>query len=498
MTTKISPFAQHHVVVIGSGFAGLAAACCLAQAGRTVTVLEKNDQLGGRARVWEKDGFTFDLGPSWYWMPDVFEEFFARFGKKPSDYYDLVRLDPSYRVYFGKDDTVDMPAAMPELTALCERLEPGSGPKLAQFLSQAEYKYRVGMGDYVRRPSLSLLEFVDFRLIAESFRIQMLQSMHKHVSHYFKDERLVRIMEFPVLFLGGTAREIPAMYSMMNHADLVLGTWYPQGGMRLVAEAIISLARELGVTFHTNTAAKRIVVTNGRATGVETESGAIFPADTVVAGADYHHVEQEMLAPEWRNYGEAQWDKRVLSPSCLLFYLGVSKRLKNLLHHNLFFDEGLDQHAREIYNAPQWPTKPLFYVCCPSQTDPSVAPEGQENIFLLMPVAPGLPDDDATRERYYDLLMTRLEHLTGQCIRDSVTVKRSYAHRDFIGDYNSYKGNAYGLANTLNQTAVFKPSLRARKVANLFFAGQMTVPGPGVPPSLLSGQIVSDVILKQP
>lgn len=482
-------------VVIGSGFAGLAAACCLAQAGKRVTVLEKNDQFGGRARVWQKDGFTFDMGPSWYWMPDVFEEFFARFGKQPSDYYDLVRLDPSYRVYFGKDSLIDIPATLSELTALCERLEPGSGLRLKQFLAQAEYKYRVGMGDYVRRPSLSVFEFMDARLLKEAFRIQMLHSMRSHVGRYFKDERLVRIMEFPVLFLGGTAREIPAMYSMMNYADLVLGTWYPQGGMRRIAEAMVSLAQELGVTLRANTEVHRIVIEDGRATSVETTAGERIEVDVVVAGADYHHVEQALLEPQWRNYTEKQWDKKVLSPSSLLFYLGVNRRLKGLQHHNLFFDEGLEQHAREIYQEPRWPSKPLFYACCTSQTDPTVAPEGMENLFILIPLAPGLKDEDATRERYYDLVMGRLEALTGQCVRDAVIVKRSYAHRDFISDYHSYKGNAYGLANTLKQTAFFKPSVRSKRVRNLFFAGQMTVPGPGVPPSLLSGQIVSDVIL---
>lgn len=508
----------NRAVVIGSGFAGLAAACCLAQAGWAVTVLEKNEQLGGRARTWEADGFTFDMGPSWYWMPDVFEQFFARFGKKPSDYYELIRLDPSYRVFFGQypvgddhrfpspggagivprteEQTLDIPADLNELKALFERIEPGSGAKLGKFLEQAEFKYRVGMGDYVRRPSLSVFEFVDARLVKESLRLDMLQSMRKHVGAYFRDTRLVQIMEFPVLFLGGTAREIPAMYSLMNYADIVGGTWYPKGGMRKIADAMLALADSLGVTLRANEAATQIVVENGRATGVQTAQN-FYPANTVVAAADYHHAEQELLPPAYRAYNEAYWDKRVMSPSSLLFYLGVNKRLKNLRHHNLFFDEGIDLHANEIYHDPKWPTRPLFYACCPTQTDPTVAPSGCENLFLLVPIAPGLADPDETRERYYDLVMERLERLTGQSVRDAVVVKRAYAHRDFESDYHSYKGNAYGLANTLNQTAVFKPRLRSPKVPNLFFAGQLTVPGPGVPPSLLSGQIAADVITRK-
>ena len=487
------------ILIIGSGFAGLAAACRLAHAGCEVTVLEKNDQLGGRARTWEQDGFTFDLGPSWYWMPDVFEEFFAYFGKNPSDYYTLTRLDPSYRVVFGADESaqVDIPADLTDLKALFERIEPGAAAQLDRFLAQAAYKYRVGMGDYVRRPSLSLGEFLDARLIGASVRIQMLQSMRQHVGAHFRDPRLVQIMEFPVLFLGGTAREIPAMYSLMNYADIMLGTWYPMGGMSKVIDGMVTLARSLGVQFETSVEAARILVENGRATGVETVSDERFDADVVVGAGDYHHIEQTLLPKESRMYDEAYWDSRTLSPSSLLFYLGIDRKLANLRHHTLFFDEGLDQHAHEIYDTPQWPTRPLFYACCPSQTDPAVAPPGCENLFLLMPVAPGLPDDEATRERYYALLMDRLERLTGQSIRDSVVVKRSYAHRDFTADYHSYKGNAYGLANTLRQTAVFKPRLQSKKVPNLFYAGQLTVPGPGVPPALLSGQIVSEVILRQ-
>ena len=418
--------AGERAVVIRSGFAGMAAACCLAQAGLFVTVLEKNDQIGGRARVWKQDGFTFDMGPSWYWMPDVFETFFARFGKKPSDYYDLVRLDPGYRVYFGKDQIVDVAAGMPQLEAVFEKLEPGSTLHLREYLAQAAYKYGVGMGDYVWRPSLSIFEFMDTRMIAESIRIQMLQPLHKHAIRYFKDPRLLQIIEFPVLFLGGTAHNIPAMYSMMNHADLVLGTWYPMGGMRKIAEGMEALATELGVTLRTETEARHITIENGHATGVQTDRETL-PADWIVAGGDYHHIEQNLIDEPYRNYTEAQWDKRVLSPSSLLFYLGVNKKLSGLEHHNLFFDEGLEQHAREIYDDPKWPTRPLFYVCCASKTDPSVAPEGMENIFILIPTAVGLDDPEETRERYYHLVMDRLEAMTGQSIRDAVVLKRSYA-----------------------------------------------------------------------
>ncbi len=438
------------------------------------------------------------MGPSWYWMPDVFEEFFARFDKMPSDYYDLVRLDPSYRVFFGLNDAVDVPAQMPELEALFERLEPGSVPKLRAFLREAEYKYRVGMGDYVKRPSLSITEFTDVRLVKEAFRLQMLQSTRTHVQAYFKNPQLQQILEFPVLFLGGTAREIPAMYSLMNHADLVLGTWYPRGGMRKIVDGMVVLAESLGVDLRPNTEARAILLNaNGNADGVRIASGDVLLADFVIGAGDYHHIEQNLLPAQARDYDEAYWDKRTLSPSSLLFYLGVNRKLANLRHHNLFFDEGLDDHAREIYDTPKWPTRPLFYASCPSQTDPTVAPDGCENLFLLMPIAPGLPDDEPTREKYYDVMMARLEKLTNQDIKSSVVVKRSYAVKDFEADYFSYKGNAYGLANTLKQTAFWKPRLKSKKVKNLYYAGQLTVPGPGVPPSLLSGQIVADLIARE-
>lgn len=485
------------IVVIGSGFAGLAAASLLAQQGHQVTVIEKNDQPGGRARKWEKDGFVFDMGPSWYWMPDVFDEYFALFGKKTADYYDLKRLDPSYRVFFGENsDQVDVPAQLADLENLFDQLEPGSSAGLRTFLDQAEYKYRVGMKDYVFRPSHSITEFIDFRLIRESFRIQMLNSMSKHVRKYFSHSRLIKILEFPVLFLGATPQNTPAMYSMMNYADLALGTWYPMGGMHQIVQGMVALARELGVRFELDTEALKIEVEGNKATKVLTNRGE-FEAEIVVANADYQHTDQVLLDKPYRNYSPKYWNSRTMSPSSLLFYLGVDKRIEGIKHHNLFFDEDFELHAHEIYTDPKWPTKPLFYVCCPSKTDDSVAPEGKENLFVLIPIAPGLEDTEELRERYYDLVMERLERLIGQPVRPHVSLKRSYALKDFEQDYHSFKGNAYGLANTLRQTAFFKPKLRSKKVKNLYYTGQLTVPGPGVPPSLISGQVVATEIAKE-
>ncbi len=483
------------VVVIGAGFAGLAAACCLAKAGHNVTILEKNSVPGGRARQYSTDGFVFDMGPSWYWMPDVFEQFFNHFGKKAADYYQLKRLDPSYSVFFGQDDVMQVPAGMDELFALFERYEPGSSSNLKKFLAEAQYKYEVGMADFVHKPSHSILEFADLRILKSMFRLQMFTSMSTHVRQLFKNRQLIELLEFPVLFLGATPAKTPAMYSLMNYADMALGTWYPMGGMYKIVEAMVSLAEELGVVLQLNQEVKQISTSNGLATKVITQD-AEYPVDAVVGGADYHHLDQQVLTPDQRNYDAAYWDKRVMAPSSLLFYLGVKKRLKNLQHHNLFFDEDFTQHAIDIYEQPRWPEKPLFYVCAPSITDPSVAPEGYENLFVLIPLAPDLEDTEALRERYYQVVMERLERLTGQEIRSQVVYKRSYAHRDFVQDYHAFKGNAYGLANTLFQTAFLKPKLRSKKVTNLFFTGQLTTPGPGVPPSLISGQVVAREVAK--
>jgi phytoene desaturase len=485
-----------NAVVIGAGFAGLSAATTLAQAGWQVTLLEKNSGPGGRARVFEAEGFTFDMGPSWYWMPGVFDQYFEKFGKKVADYYELVRLDPSYQVIFAGDDAVDIPASMAELRQLFESLEPGSAARLDEFLAQAQYKYEVGINKFVHLPSRSVLEFVDWEIVKGAVHLDLLQSMAKHARKFFSHPKLLKLIEFPVLFLGATPENTPALYSLMNYADLALGTWYPKGGMHQIVRGMVAVAKELGVKIEYNQEVREIVVENGHATGVRTAS-SFWPAAAVVAGADYHHIEQQVLAPEYRHYSPAYWDSRTMAPSSLLFYLGVNRRLANLRHHNLFFDEDFSQHAHEIYEAPQWPSRPLFYASVPSQTDPTVAPEGQENLFLLIPVAPDLDDPEATREKYYNMLMDRLEKHCGHPIREHVVYKRSYAHRDFISDYHSFKGNAYGLANTLQQTAILKPTLKSKKVDNLYFTGQLTVPGPGVPPSLISGQVVAKEVMKE-
>jgi len=484
------------VVVIGAGFAGMSVATSLAHQGYEVVIIEKHEVAGGRARYFKANGFHYDMGPSWYWMPDVFESYFARFGKKPSDYYDLIRLNPSYSVIFGLDDIWHIPADLSEFGKMLDSYEKGASQKLDAFLAQSAYKYKVGINNLVYKPSRSLSEFLDVQLLYDMTRMDIFNSFSSHIRKYFTHEKILKLMEFPVLFLGATPQNTPALYSLMNYADIALGTWYPMGGMHKIAEAMYLLAQEKGVQFLFNTEVKNLEVVKGKITHLHTTKGSLN-ADVVVSGADYHHTETALLPQAYQSYSAKYWDSRVMAPSCLIFYLGINKRLKNLLHHNLFFDEDFARHAEEIYTTPRWPSKPLFYVSAPSVTDNSVAPEGCENLFILIPVAHSLADEETTREMYYHKVMDRLEKITGQTVRDSVIFKRSYAHTDFMTDYHAFKGNAYGLANTLLQTAIFKPSLKSKKVSNLYYTGQLTVPGPGVPPSLISGIVVAQEIAKE-
>lgn len=482
------------VTIIGSGFSGLSAACYLAKQGCEVTVLEKHDRVGGRARKFEHQGFTYDMGPSWYWMPDIFDKFFADFGKKVSDYYELERLSPSYRIIY-KDGPLDIPSNIDELYAMFEQIETGSAKKLKQFLKEAEYKYNIGMHDLVYKPGLSLTEFMNVRFFKGIFKLDVFNSIAAHIRKSFTNPKLIQLLEFPVLFLGALPENTPALYSLMNYSDMIGGTWYPKGGMISVVNAMHQLAIELGVKFELNADVSKINVTNYKADGVVTNH-IYEDFDVLVSSADYNFTEQKLLDEKFRNYSVKYWETRKLAPSSLIFYIGVDKKLPNLLHHTLFFDEDFDTHSREIYTDPKWPTNPLIYLSCTSQTDKSVAPEGCENLMVLIPIAPDLKDDPKTNDKYFDLVISRIEKQIGVKFKDNIVFRRVFGTSDFIKDYNSFKGNAYGLANTLSQTAILKPKLINKKVKNLFYTGQLTVPGPGVPPCLISGKLVSEQVMK--
>jgi phytoene desaturase len=483
------------VSIIGSGFSGLAAACFAAKDGHEVSVFEKNSEIGGRARSFSEAGFTFDMGPSWYWMPDVFESFFNAFGKSASDFYQLKQLDPGFQIVYGQEDILQVPAKLEDLYAVFESYEKGSSQALRKFLKEAEFKYQVGMQDLVYKPAFSWLEYANLDVARGMLQSNLFSSVSSYVKSYFKDPRLIALMEFPVLFLGAMANKIPALYTMMNYSALVQGTWYPEGGMFKIIEGMEQLARSLGVQFYTDTPITKIEVEGTAVRALHTISGRI-PTDGIIASADYNHVEQQLLDPAYRNYSAAYWEKKTFAPSCLIYYLGVNKKIDNLLHHNLYFDADFERHAESIYKDPQWPGDPLFYVCCPSKTDNTVAPEGMENLFILVPIATGLEDTEAKRESYFASIIKRIEAQTGCSFAANIIFKKNYCLDNFVSDYHAFGGNAYGLANTLNQTAVLKPSLRNKKVKNLFYTGQLTVPGPGVPPALISGQVAAKELLK--
>jgi len=478
------------IIVVGSGFSSLSVASYLAQDGHKVEIFEKNEMPGGRARQFKRDGFTFDIGPSWYWMPDVFDSYFGDFGKKVADYYKLAKLDPGYEVYFDNQESIKIGDSLEKIYAAFEEEEAGSSVPLKRFIKKAADNYDIAIKDLVYRPGISPLELVTPATIKKVG--YFLSTIKKEVMKEFNNPRLAQILQFPVLFLGAKPSQTPAFYNFMNFADFGLGTWHPDKGMYSVVEGMVKLAKELGVTFHLNENVEEILVENKKAVGI-ISNGKKHKADIVISGADYHHSET-LLQPQYRAYSEAYWDKKTFAPSSLLFFIGMDKKVKNVSHHTLFFDVDFDAHAADIYDHPKWPTEPLFYANFPSITDTSMAPEGKEACFLLIPIAPGLEDTEELRQKYFDVVIDRLETLTDQTIRDSILFTESFCVNDFVEQYNSYKGNAYGMANTLLQTAFLRPKLKSKKVENLYFTGQLTVPGPGVPPSLISGKLVANLV----
>ncbi|PWG04815.1 phytoene desaturase family protein [Polaribacter aquimarinus] len=483
-----------NIHIIGSGFSAISASCYLAKQGYNVTVFEKNSTLGGRARQYKQDGFLFDIGPTWYWMPDVFERFFADFGKKPSDYYHLERLEPGYQVYFEENSSITIPGTLEEIFQIFEDEEKGSSKHLKTFLDSAKANYEIAVLDMVYKPGISPLELVSKQTIARVS--QFFSTIRKQVRKKIKSHKLIQILEFPVLFLGAKPSNTPAFYNFMNYADFGLGTWHPVGGMHKVVEGMVELAKSLGVHFEVNAAVDKIITDKNKIVTALMVNGKEIKSELVLSGADYHHTET-LLDKNLRQYSEEYWSKKTFAPSSLLFYVGFNKKLKNVEHHTLFFDTDFDVHAKDIYDNPRWPDEPLFYASFPSITDASFAPDGKEAATFLIPLAPGLEDTEELRELYFNKIMTRLERLTNQDVKKSVIFRKSFCVNDFVEEYNSYKGNAYGLANTLFQTAFLRPKIKSSKVNNLYFTGQLTVPGPGVPPALISGKIASDLIIKK-
>lgn len=480
------------VIIIGSGFSSLASACYMQKAGYNVTVIEKNEQIGGRASILKEDGFTFDMGPSWYWMPDIFENFFKDFDKTASDFYDLKKLSPAYSVYFEKGEKIDISDNLEDIIQTFENLDNGSGQKLRNFMAKAEKNYAIAMKDLVYQPGRSLTELMT---VDAAVRLNLfIKNISKDVAKITTHPNLRSILEFPVLFLGAKPENTPAFYNFMNWADFGLGTWYPKGGMHEVVKAMEKIALELGVNFIVNEEVISIKSVNNSASSVITNKSN-YDVDIVISGADYAHTDS--LLGNNRNYAESYWDKKTFAPSSLLYYVGLNKPIENISHHNLFFDTDFTKHAEEIYDDKVYPSKPLFYANFPSVSDNSLAPKGMSTAFFLIPTAVDLEDNQELHDKYFELILDRFQQNTGENLRDKIVYKKSFGIKDFKERYHSCKGNAYGLANTLLQTSVLRPSIKNKKLNNLYYTGQLTVPGPGVPPALISGKIVSEYILKK-
>lgn len=478
------------IAIIGSGISGLSAAAYAAKEGNEVYVFEKNSSPGGRARQFKTDnGYTFDMGPSWYWMPDIINNFFRDFGYEATDFYELISLNPQFEMIFD-DSIISLPERYEEMKNLFESIEKGSGRRLDDFMKAAHFKYEVGMQEFVNKPCHSWWEFVSPKIAGSALKLDLLTNFRTYVAKYFSNPKLQALMEFPVIFLGAAPQNIPALYSLMNYGGYALGTWYPIGGFYELVKAMHTVAQTQGAKFYFNHTIEKINTINGKVTSL-TINGKEWEFDAVIASSDYHHTET-LLEERHRNYSKDYWKNRTFAPSCLIYYLGFNEPIPNLKHHTLFFENDFDAHIHAIYEDEKWPEKPLFYACCPSKTDAGVAPENHENIFLLMPLAPGINDEESLRETYLNEMIGRLEQHTGsKDLKSKIDYKKSYCVSDFMSDYNAYKGNAYGLANTLKQTAVLKPSIKNKQLSNLYYTGQLTVPGPGVPPSIISGKIVA-------
>jgi len=481
------------ILVVGAGFAGLSTAALLAKKGYDVTVLEKNSSIGGRARLWSHKGFTFDMGPSWYLMPEVFDRFFAFFGKSVPDYYQLSELDPYYRVFFNPGEFVEITPNYTDTKRVFDSLEKNGGAKLDSYLQQARYKYDVAMDQFLYREYNSIFQFFNYRMLKEGLRLNVLEHMDRFVSRTFTDRRAKQLLEYAMVFLGTSPKDAPALYSIMSHVDMNLGVHYPMGGLGTVAQAFARLAEENGVKIRTSSEVTRIRHRAGRIHGVEI-GDEFAPADRVVFAGDYPHAEIDLLDHSTRSLNKRYWRRRTLSPSMFLMYIGLDRKLSNFRHHTLYFEEDWNRHFNTIFEEPEWPLDPCFYVSVISKTDPAMAPKGGENVFVLVPVAPGLDDGDEQREEYADHVLDHITRITGEDLRVQQKIQRIFSGRDFISDYNAYRGTALSLAHTLFQTAVFRPPHRSRRVDGLYYTGHYTHPGVGVPMTVIASEIVANEV----
>lgn len=482
------------VVVIGSGVGGLASAALLAKDGYQVTLLEKNEQLGGRASLLVKDGFSFDMGPSWYLMPDVYERFFNAMGATTADYLTLKRLTPHYRIFHADGTFSEITGDRDADKALFERIEPGSAAAFDRYLAEAKVKYDVSVDAILYRNFIKPWDFLAKDVRDKGRQLQVFESMERYVRRYFKTEKMQQIVLYTLVFLGGIPRNTPALYSLMAHVDFNLGVWYPDGGLYAVTRALQQLAEKHGVAYHCNEPVMRIETQNGRVVAVHT-AAHVYPADLVVSNADYTHTETLIDDRSRRQFSPRYWKTRTLAPSAFILYLGVKGSISRFVHHNILFGPDWTKHFRDIADHPSWPKTPSLYICAPSKSDPNVAPEGHENLFVLVPIASGLTETPESRRQYGDFVIDYIERAIGEPFRDRIVVREDFSVTDFAERYNSLRGTALGLAHTLWQSSLFRPSNRSSKLSNLYFVGANTNPGIGVPMCLISAHLVRDRIM---
>jgi len=482
------------VTVVGGGFGGLSTACYLAAAGGDVRLLEKNEQLGGRASRMERDGFRFDMGPSWYMMPDVFERFFGHFDRRPTDYYELEHLDPHYRMFFKDGDVIDVRPDIDYLRELFASYEDGAGEAFDEYLATSERHYETAMENFVYEDRSRLRDWIDLDVVRSApVGLRLIGSMQRHVENYFEHPKLQQIMQYTLVFLGGSPKNTPALYNIMSHVDFNLGVYYPDGGIGAVVDALAELGGELGVSYETD-AEVREITRRKRGFLVETDDETYNP-DYVVSNADYAHTEQELLPEHERQYDDDYWEKRTYAPSAFLIYLGVEGAVDELAHHSLVLPTDWEPHFDQIFEDPSWPDDPAYYLCVPSKTDDSVAPDGHSNLFVLVPVAPGLHDEESVRTEYREKILADIAEHTGVDLRDRIVVEEQFSVSDFGERYNATEGTALGLAHTLRQTSLLRPSNRSGAVDGLYFTGSFTTPGIGVPMCLISGEHTASALI---
>lgn len=480
------------VVIVGGGFGGLSAACFLSEKNFDVELIEKNEEVGGRASVLEEDGFRFDMGPSWYLMPDIFQRFFEKFDREPEDYYSLTRLDPNYRIFFKDGDRMDVPADPEEAADLFETYEDGAGDAFMEYLEKSEETYEIGMNEFVLKDRNNFRDYISLDVLKNARGISLIKKMQDHVEEYFENEKLQQVMQYTLVFLGGSPKNTPALYNLMSHVDFNMGVYYPEGGIYSVIEGMRELAEEKGVKFSTGEEVEKIDRKEGKNI-VVTEDRTI-EADAVVSNADYAFTETELLPEKYTTHDKDYWNSKTYAPSAFLMYLGVDDELENLEHHSLVLPEDWNEHFGKIFDHPDLPENPAYYICNPSETDDSVAPEGKSAIFILVPIAAELELDEAEKQDFRDLVLEDVEENTGVDLEEKIEYEKIFTGEDFKSKYNSFNGTALGIAHTLRQTSVFRPKQRSKKMENLYYTGQYTNPGIGMPMCLISGEHVAEKV----